>query len=208
MWRMEDVLELYDQPYDPDYPQVCIDERPCQLISEVRTPLPSEPGKPERYDYEYKREGTCNLFACFQPLAGWRHIQVTQQRTSQDFAHFLKYLVDVLFPMAVMIRVVLDNLNTHTPAALYQTFEPAEARRILSRLEFHYTPKHGSWLNMVEIELSVLSRQCLNRRIPARHDETGDFCLGESTQCSASYCELAFLCHRCTGQTQGLISLR
>lgn len=166
MWRMEDVLELYDKPYEPDYPQVCIDERPCQLISQVRTPLPSEPGKPERYDYEYKREGTCNLFACFQPLAGWRHIQVTQQRTSQDFAHFLKYLVDVLFPMALMIRVVLDNLNTHTPAALYQTFEPAEARRILSKLEFHYTPKHGSWLNMVEIELSVLSRQCLNRRIP------------------------------------------
>lgn len=166
MWRMEDVLDLYDKPYDPDYPQVCIDERPCQLISEVRTPLPSEPGKPERYDYEYKREGTCNLFACFQPLAGLRHIQVTQQRTSQDFAHFLKYLVDVVFPMVVMIRVVLDNLNTHTPAALYQTFEPAEARRILSKIEFHYTPKHGSWLNMVEIELSVLSRQCLNRRIP------------------------------------------
>ncbi|HEY9833278.1 MAG TPA: IS630 family transposase [Stenomitos sp.] len=166
VWRMEDVLELYGKPYEPDYPQVCIDERPCQLISEVRTPLPSEPGKPERYDYEYKREGTCNLFACFQPLVGWRHIQVTQQRTSQDFAHFLKYLVDVLFPLAVMIRLVLDNLNTHTPAALYQTFEPAEARRILSKLEFHYTPKHGSWLNMVEIELSVLSRQCLNRRIP------------------------------------------
>ena len=163
---MEDVLDLYAQPYDPSYPQVCFDERPCQLISEKRIPLPAEPGQPPRYDYEYKREGTCNLFAFFQPLKGWRKIKVTSQRTARDFAHCIKELVDVLFPDAVLIKVVLDNLNTHTPASLYQTFPPQEARRILSKLEFHYTPKHGSWLNMVEIEFSVISRQCLNRRIP------------------------------------------
>jgi hypothetical protein len=163
---MEDVLDVYQQPYDPLIPQVCFDERPCQLISELRLPLPAEPGQPERYDYEYKREGTCNLFAFFQPQTGWRHIEVTSQRTARDFAHCMKYLVDILFPLATLIRVVLDNLNTHTPGALYQTFPPSEARRILSQLEFHYTPKHGSWLNMVEIELSVLSRQCLKRRIP------------------------------------------
>ena len=163
---MEDVLDVYAQAYDPLIAQVCFDERPCQLISEKRVPIPAEAGQPERYDYEYQREGTCNLFAFFQPLAGWRHIKVTKQRTAQDFAHCLKDLVDVFFPLATMIRVVLDNLNTHTPAALYQTFPPEEARRILSKLEFHYTPKHGSWLNMVEIELSVLSRQCLKRRIP------------------------------------------
>jgi hypothetical protein len=163
---MEDVLNLYAQPYDPLIPQVCFDERPCQLISEIRVPQTAKPGQPQRYDYEYQREGTCNLFAFFQPLAGWRHIKVTNQRTAIDFAHCMKDLVDVFFPSAKMIRVVLDNLNTHTPGSLYQTFPPAEARRILSKLEFHYTPKHGSWLNMVEIELSVLSRQCLNRRIP------------------------------------------
>ena len=145
VWKMEDVLDLYAQSYDPLIPQVCFDERPCQLISETRVPLPAEPGQPERYDYEYKREGTCNLFAFFQPLAGWRHIQVTNQRTAIDFAHCMKDLVDVFFPSAKMIRIVLDNLNTHTPAALYQTFPPEQARRILSKLEFHYTPKHGSW---------------------------------------------------------------
>ena len=174
VWKMEDVLDLYAQPYDPLIPQVCFDERPCQLVSETRVPLPAEPGQPERYDYEYQRErrfgsphlGTCNLFAFFQPLAGWRQIKVTNQRTAIDFAHCMKDLVDVFFPAAKMIRIVLDNLNTHTPGSLYQTFPPSEARRILSKLEFHYTPKHGSWLNMVEIEFSVLSRQCLNRRIP------------------------------------------
>ncbi len=142
---MEDVLDLYAQPYDPQIPQVCFDERPCQLVSETRLPLAVEPGQPERYDYEYQREGTCNLFAFFQPWAGWRHIKVTNQRTAIDFAHCMKDLVDVFFPSAKMIRVVLDNLNTHTPGSLYQAFSPAEARRILSKLEFHYTPKHGSW---------------------------------------------------------------
>ncbi len=164
---MEAVLELYRAPYDPQEPVVCFDERPVQLVSETRVPLPPEPGKPERYDYEYKREGTCNLFAFFQPLQGWRQIKVTQRRTSEDFALCMQYLVDVLFPEAARIHLVLDNLNTHTPAALYQTFSPQEALRILSKLEFHYTPKHGSWLNMVELEFSVLSRQCLERRIPS-----------------------------------------
>lgn len=164
---MEAVLELYSRPYDPQEPVVCFDERPVQLVSETRLPLPPEPGKPERYDYEYKREGTCNLFAFFQPLQGWRQIKVTERRTSEDFALCMQYLVDVLFPEAAQIHLVLDNLNTHTPAALYQTFPPQEALRILSKLEFHYTPKHGSWLNMVELEFSVLSRQCLERRIPS-----------------------------------------
>lgn len=138
-----------------------------QLVSETRVPLPPELGKPERYDYEYKREGTCNLLAFFQPLQGWRQIKVTERRTSEDFALCMQYWVDVLFPEAARIHLVLDNLNTHTPAALYRTFPPPEALRILSKLEFHYTPKHGSWLNMVELEFSVLSRQCLERRIPS-----------------------------------------
>lgn len=152
---MEEVLELYDQAYDPNEPVICFDERPVQLVSETRIPLPLEPGQPERYDYEYKREGTCNLFAFFQPLAGWRHLKVTEHRQAEDFALCMQYLVNVLFPLSSLIHVVLDNLNTHTPAALYQTFEPQEARRILNRLQFHYTPKHGSWLNMVELEFSV-----------------------------------------------------
>jgi hypothetical protein len=163
---MEDVLDLYGESFDSKRPQVCFDERPYQLVAETRLPLPGGPGQPERYDYEYQRKGTCNLFTFFQPLAGWRHVKVTQHRTKQDFAHCMKELVDVHFPDANIIRVVLDNLNIHTPAALYETFSAEEARRILRKLEFHPTPKHGSWLNMVEIELSVLANQCLERRIP------------------------------------------
>jgi transposase len=163
---MEDLLYLYAQPYDPKRPVVCFDERPFQLIGEVRSPLPCKPGKPCRFDYEYQRNGTCNLFILFQPLAGWRAVDVTTQRTKRDFAHQMQKLVDVHFPQAEVIRVVLDNLNTHSPAALYEAFEPEEARRILNKLQFHYTPKHGSWLNMAEIEISVLSHQCLERRIP------------------------------------------
>jgi hypothetical protein len=165
---MEDVLDLYEQAYDPLYPQVCFDERPCQLLSEVRQPLPARPGQPRRHDYEYRREGSCNLFMFFQPLACWRHVKVTAQRTKVDFAYCMKDLVDVLFPDARCIRLVLDNLNTHKLEVLYEVFPPAEARRIARKLEFHYTPKHGSWLNMVEIELSVLSSQCLDRRIPSQ----------------------------------------
>jgi DDE superfamily endonuclease len=165
---MEDVLDVYADPYDPCRPQVCIDERPCILHADRLQPLPMQPGQPARYDYEYQRHGQCNLFIIFQPLLGWRHTQVTAQRTKTDFAYLLRELVDIHFPDALVIRVVLDNLNTHTFAALYAAFPPEEARRIARKLEFHYTPKHGSWLNMVEIELSVLVKQCLNRRIPDR----------------------------------------
>ena len=163
---MEDILDLYAQPYDPARPVVCFDECPYQLVEEVRQPLPARPGQPRRYDYEYRRMGTCNLFTSFQPALGWRHVEVTNRRTKQDFAHQMRALVDVHFPDADTIVVVLDNLNTHTLAALYEAFEPAGARRIARKLEFHFTPNHASWLNMVEIELSVLSRQCLGGRIP------------------------------------------
>ena len=166
VWRMEDVLDVYAQPYDPKRPVVCFDESPVQLIAETRKPLPPKPGQPERFDYEYKRNGTRNLFFFFQPLAGWRHVLIREHRTKVDYAYAMRYLVDELFPEADVVVVVQDNLNTHTPAALYEAFEPAEAKRILDRLEFHYTPKHGSWLNMVEIELGILSEQCLNARIP------------------------------------------
>ena len=163
---MEDVLDVYALPYDPHRPQVCFDEHPLQLIAETRLPLPAKPGCPERYDYEYQRQGTRNLFMFFQPLGGWRHVQVTQRRTKVDFAQCMRYLVDDVFPAADKVVVVLDNLNTHTPAALYEAFVPAEAKRILNRLEFHYTPKHGSWLDMAEIEIGVLCEQCLAERIP------------------------------------------
>jgi hypothetical protein len=166
---MEDVLDLYAEPYAAQFPVVCFDERPYQLISETRQPLPLKPGRSRRYDYEYRREGTCNLFTSFQPLRGWRHIDVTERRTRQDFARQLQQLSEVRFPEAERIRVVLDNLNVHCPSTLYEVFPPAEARRLVQRFEFHYTPKHGSWLNMAEAELAVLSSQCLNRRI-AKHE--------------------------------------
>jgi hypothetical protein len=162
---MEDVLDLYAEPFMEEYPVVCFDESPYQLISETRVPLPVERGQPQRYDYEYKREGSCNLFVFFQPLRGWRHIKVTERRTAKDWAQCMKDLVDIHFPSATLISVVLDNLNTHTPAALYATFEPAEARRIVSKLDLHYTPKHGSWLNRAECEFAVLLGQCLDQRI-------------------------------------------
>jgi hypothetical protein len=165
VWHLEDVLDLYAEPDDPRYPQVCFDESPVQLTSETRHPLPARPGHPARYDTEYKREGTANLFLFVQPLRGWRHVNVTKQRTKPDFARQMRLLVDQYFPTAERIRLVVDNLNTHTPAALYSTFPPDEARRITRKLEFHYTPKHGSWLNMAECELAVLAGQCLDRRI-------------------------------------------
>jgi hypothetical protein len=162
---MEDVLDLYAEPYDPLRPRVCFDERPYQMVSETRLPLPARPGQSQRYDYEYRREGTCNLFLFVQPERGWRHVTVTERRTTQDFAHCMKDLVDTYYPDAEVIRVVLDNLNTHTLAALYEAYAPVEARRIVRKLEFHYTPKHGSWLNMAEAELAVLSNQCLDQRL-------------------------------------------
>ena len=163
---MEDVLELYTEPYDPHRPTVTFDETSRQLIAETRAPVPARPGQLRRYDYEYQRNGTRNLFLVCEPQAGWRHIEVTRQRTMHDFAHQMRWLVDDRYPDAKVIRVVLDHLNTHRPAALYETFAPAEARRILQKLEFHYTPKHASWLNMAELELSMVSRQCLAGRIP------------------------------------------
>ena len=163
---MEDVLDLYAEPYDPRRPKVNFDEKSVQLIAETRTSLPAQPGQPARIDYEYQRNGTANLFVMCEPQAGWRHVVVTERRTKHDFAHQMKWLVDERYPAAEVIRVVLDQLNTHRPASLYDTFPPAEARRIRRKLEFHYTPKHGSWLNMAEIELSVLQRQCLGRRLP------------------------------------------
>ena len=163
---MEDVLEVYHQPYDPKYPLVCFDEGSRQQTKETRKPLPTRPGDVAKYDYEYERNGTSNLFVFFAPLEAWRHIKVTDRRTMIDFADCMRDLVDLHFPEADKIVLVMDNLNTHKFASLYEAFSPDEARRIIEKLEIHYTPKHGSWLNMAEIELSVLHRQCLKARIP------------------------------------------
>jgi hypothetical protein len=163
---MEDVIEVYHRPHDPDRPVVCVDETSKQLIVETRTPVPAKPGRPKRVDYEYERNGTANLFMMFAPLEGWREVKVTNQRTAVDYAKMLKELSDTHFPQASKIVLVQDNLNTHKPASLYEAFPAKEARRLVERFEWHYTPKHGSWLDMAESELSVLSRQCLSRRIP------------------------------------------
>ena len=166
VYHMEEVLDLYHLPYDPNVPSVCFDESNKQLVTEKRTPVEAMPGQMERHDYEYKRNGVRNLFLFFSPLISWRHVKVTEQRTHLEWAACMKDLVDVHFPQATRIRVIQDNLNTHNPAFLYEVFEPAEADRIWNRLEIHYTPAHASWLNMAEIELSILSKQCLARRIP------------------------------------------
>lgn len=162
---MEDILDLYAESYQPAFPVICFDEVPYQMVSETRLPLPMQSGMPQRYDFEYKREGTCNLFMFLQPLVGWRHVKVTDRRTKQDFAFCMHDLAEIHFPEAEKIRVVLDNLNTHTPAAFYETFPPEQARRLTKKLEFHYTPEHSSWLNMAEVEISVLTGQCLDRRL-------------------------------------------
>jgi len=162
---MEDVLEVYHLPHDPDYPVVCVDETLKQLVVETRVPIPTKPGQPARYDYEYERNGTANLFMMFAPLEGWRHVEVTDRHTALDYAQVLEYLSDTRFPSAKQIRLVQDNLNTHKPASLYEAFPAPEARRLVERFEWHYTPKHGSWLDMAESELAVLSSQCLDRRI-------------------------------------------
>lgn len=163
--RMEDVVELYTQPADEKHPVICFDESPVQLVGETRTPMRAEPGKPARIDHEYKRNGTANLFVSVDVHRSWRDVKVTEHRTSVDFAHCMRELVDVHYPEAEKLRIVLDNLSTHSPGALYQAFAPEEARRILRRLEFHFVPKHASWLNLVEIEIGVLASQCLDRRI-------------------------------------------
>jgi hypothetical protein len=163
---MEDILDVYQRSYDATHPLVCMDESSKQQLKEVRQPLPAKPGSVEKYDTEYERNGVSHLFMFFEPLGGQRHVAVSDHRTAVDWAHQIKQLVDVLYPQAERITLVMDNLNTHTGASLYKTFPPEEARRILDKLDIHYTPKHGSWLNMAEIELSILSRQCLRRRIP------------------------------------------
>ena len=163
---MEDVLEVYQRPHNTACPVVCVDETSKQLIAETRVPIPAKPGRPARHDYEYERNGTANLFMMFAPLEGWRHVKCTDRHTAVDYAQILKELSDIHFPNAVKIVLVQDNLNTHKPASLYEAFPAAEARRLVERFEWHYTPKHGSWLDMAESELSVLSSQCLDRRIP------------------------------------------
>jgi len=166
VWHMEDVLDVYRRPYDPRRPQICLDETSKQLLANVREGEPMQPGKVAREDYEYERHGVANLFLWCEPLTGRRHVEVTKRRTKVDWARVVKDLVDTHYPDAERIVLVMDNLNVHTPAALYEAFPPAEAKRIADRLEIHYTPKHGSWLDIAEIELSALARQCLDRRIP------------------------------------------
>jgi hypothetical protein len=163
---MEEVLDVYHRPRDPACPLVCLDETSKQLIKETRVPIPPKPGRPARTDYEYERNGTANIFMLFAPLEGWRHVEVTDRHAAVDYAHLLRDVSDRWFPNATKIALVQDNLSTHKPASLYEAFPPAEARRLVERFEWHYTPKHGSWLNMAETELSVLSSQCLDRRIP------------------------------------------
>ncbi len=162
---MEDVLEVYQRPYDARFPQVCLDEGCKQVLADKREPLPMQPGKPACYDYEYEREGVCSIFLACEPLAGRRYLSVSPQRTKRDWAHFVKDLIDVQYPQAEKIVLVMDNLNTHTPSSFYEAFAPEEAWRLTQKLEIHYTPAHGSWLNMAEIELSVLARQCLAARM-------------------------------------------
>ena len=167
---MEDVLDVYQRPYDASRPVVCLDEASKQLVRETRGPIPPSPGQPERVDYEYERNGTANLFMAFEPLAGRRRVQVTERRTKIDFAHVVRELVDEQYPKADTVVLVMDNLNTHRLSSLYEAFAPDEARRLIGRLEVHHTPKHGSWLNMAETELAVLGGQCLDRRIGERDE--------------------------------------
>jgi hypothetical protein len=168
VWHMEDVLDVYQRPHDPRRPVICLDETSRQVLAETREPLPLAPGRPARHDPEYERQGVVNCFLVSEPLRGWRQVRLSAQRTRIDWAHCIQELVELHYPDAERIVLVLDQLNTHSPASLYEAFAPAEAKRLADKLEIHYTPKHGSWLNMAEIELSVLTRQCLNRRLPDR----------------------------------------
>ena len=179
---MEDVLAVYTRPHDPERVLVCLDETSKQLIAETRVPIPAKPGQPKRYDYEYERNGTANLFMMFAPLEGWRHVEVTDRHTAVDFAHMVRDLSDTHFPTAKKIVLMEDNLSTHKPASLYEAFPAAEARRLVERFEWHYTPKHGSWLNMTESELSVLSGQCLDRRIPDKQTLTEEVAAWEDSR--------------------------
>ena len=163
---MEDILETYALPYDPAIPLICMDEQPCQLLDDIVKPIPMKPGQPRKEDYEYERKGTCSIFVFTEPLAGWRHIEATKRRTKLDWAAQIERLLLEFYPEADKIRLVMDNLNTHSIGSLYQAFPADKARSLAKRLEIHYTPKHGSWLNIAEIELSVVTQQCLDRRIP------------------------------------------
>ena len=204
---MEDVLDLYSEPYDSQRPVVCFDETSTQLLADVRPPLHAQPGRPRRQDYEYRRGGTRNIFLTCEPLAGWRHLAITERRTMQDFAHQMRWMVDVAYPHAPVVRVVLDNLNTHRMASLYETFTPAEARRIVKRLEFHHTPKHASWLNMAEIEFSVLSRACLKGRNPDADALERQITAYETQRNAAGACphQLALQDHRRQNQTPSIL---
>ena len=165
--RMEDILETYALPYDPEIPLICMDEQPVQLLGETREPIPMQPGQPRKEDYEYTREGTCSIFIFTEPHVGWRHVVVSRRRTKQDWARYVRELLEVHRPEAKRVRLVMDNLNTHNTSSLYETYPPEIALALAQRLEIHYTPKHGSWLNIAEIELSVMTKQCLSRRIPS-----------------------------------------
>jgi hypothetical protein len=179
---MEDILEVYHRPRDPECPLVCLDETSKQLIKETRVPIPARPGRPARTDYEYERNGTANIFMLFAPLEGWRHVDVTDRHAAVDYAHILRDLSDRHFPHAAKIVLVQDNLSTHKPASLYEAFPAAEARRLVERFEWHYTPKHGSWLDMAETELSVLSSQCLDRRISTKQMLTEEVAAWETAR--------------------------
>ena len=206
---MEDVLDLYAEPYDPKRPVVCFDETSTQLLAETQPALPAQPGRPLRQDYEYRREGTRNLFLVCEPLAGWRHVAITERRTMQDFAQQMRWLVDEAYPEIPVVRVVRDNLNTHRVASLYETFPAAEARRIAKRLEFHYTPKHGSWLNLAEIEFSVLVRSCTEAAAPRRRRAAaGSLGLGCPAKRGPNHHQLAVQDPGCPNQITPPLSLR
>lgn len=175
-------MDLYQQPFDEEYPVICMDEKPYQLLDDVRNPIPMKPAKPKREDSEYKRNGTCSIFLFTEPLAGWRHVAAHERRTRIDWAEEIKELLEVHYPNALKVRLVMDNLNTHSIASLYEAFEPETARRLAKRLEIHHTPKHGSWLNIAEIELSALTKQCLGRRIPVLLDLCTELCEWESAR--------------------------
>jgi hypothetical protein len=203
---MEDVLAVYTRPHDPDRPLVCVDETSKQLIAETRVPIPMKPGRPGRFDYEYERNGTANLFMMFAPLEGWRHVKVTDRHTAVDYAHVLKELADVHFAKAKTIALVQDNLNIHSKASLYEAFPAAEARRLVERFEWHYTPKHGSWLDLAESELGILWSQSLDRRIPDKQNPHRRNCrLGARPQCQSHQGQLALHDAQCTHQTQASI---
>ena len=204
---MEDVLAVYTRPHDPERVLVCLDETSKQLIAETRVPIPMKPGRAARIDYEYERNGTANLFMLFAPLEGWRHIKVTDRHTAIDYAHVLKDLADVHFPHKTAIMLVQDNLNIHSKASLYEAFPPAEARRLVERFEWHYTPKHGSWLDLAESELGVLAAQCLDRRIPDKQNShRRNRCLGVRPQCPSHQVRLALHHQKRSCQTQASIS--